>query len=127
MFALAVAHCHSVASRCYQVRLRAFTDGKLFMELIGLDTKVTPAWINQGSMYEDIPAHVTLGIPGNEVNLFDPRYVVEGVWPLRLRKWSRRRESTTYEVMGLHGDAWAPCEASEVFGFRPCGRWHVSL
>ena len=111
----------------FQVRasLDRFEGGKWFISLdVPPEIVVTPDSSLSGTYWEAVPVHITLGDPPEGACLEQLRGLVDGWHTVRLRKWSPRRESTTYRPLGTLADA---CEVFRQKGFSPRGEWHVSL
>ena len=95
-----------------------FTDGD--MEKIS----VTPPFVDRGTRFQACPKHISLGhvTTDNEPALQD---MVKGSFNIKLKKWSKRLDSSTYLFDNEFKDHLD--EVGARFGFRPAGEWHISL
>ena len=112
------------------MRLGAFDDGKLYLELDFGDAgpSVTPQDALLGTRWEGMPYHVTLGPAWDEWWLERARDLVaqHEDFTLKLEKISPDRSRTAYAVAG--GSVKALLTELEAMWFRPRGgAWHVSL
>ena len=85
---------------------------------------VTPPFLELNTKFHACPKHISFGHTrnDNEPALQD---MVKGNFSIKLKKWSKRLDSSTYlfdDEFNAHLD-----EVGARFGFRPAGAWHISL
>ena len=113
------------------VELGKFEDGKYFLWLHFSDDdlgilRITPTDVDHGTKFENMPKHITLGhrdltVAEEEVL----QHMVNINCDIRFRKWTPRPSSSTYL---FDGELLEVCtRASEMFGFEPRKKWHVSF
>ena len=112
-----------------QMELGKFDDGLYFIWVHFADEdiekiSVTPSFVDVGTKFQACPKHISLGhmTTDDEPALQD---MVKGSFNIKLKKWSKRLDSSTYlfdDEFKDHLD-----EVGARFGFKPAGEWHISL